>query len=101
MEPGLVERLLAWFLGQTAIVSVVVSALKRYPFVRSHPKLTAAVLNTVVIFAADFLYGIIPGSGLDDVLVKFLTAVAASFGSSGFYEQVVKPGVTIVMPPKS
>ena len=100
MEPGLAERALAWFLSQTALVTLIVNALKRYPFVRSHPKATAAILNALAIFAADFLYGIIPGSGLDDVLVKLVASIAAGFASSGWYEQVVKPGVTIVMPPK-
>lgn len=97
---GGLERLAAWVLGQSAVVTLIVNALKGHPWVRSHPKAVSNILNTLAVLAADFLFGLIPGQGLDAVLADLMTAVAAGFASSGWYEQVVKPGVTIVMPPK-
>ena len=89
--------LVLWILGQSATVSLVVTALKNNPWVRGHPKLTAAGLNVAVALAEIYFVNVLPGGAL----VTFLTALAAQFGASGFYENVIQPGLTIVMPPKT
>jgi hypothetical protein len=96
MSDGAIMGILLWVLAQSSTVSLVVNALKSNPWVRAHPKLTAAVLNLAVALAEIYGVHILPGGAL----VTFLAAVASQFGASGFYETVLKPGVTFVKPPR-
>lgn len=95
-DDNIIERVLLWILGQSTVITLIVNALKRNPWVASHPKATAAILNTVTALAAIYGVGVLPGG----TLVTFLEAVSAAFASVGFYEYAVKPGISIVIPPK-
>ncbi len=77
----LVWQLLLFLLGQGAVVSMVVDALKRVDWVSRHPKLAAAILNAVATAVATL------ATGLPTEVVDFVLAVAAAFAASvGFYQ---------------
>lgn len=75
-------NLVLWLLGQGAVVSLVVDALKRNPFVAAHPKLVAAILNALALAAAE-----LAGKQLSPEVVSFIVNLAAAFAASvGFYQ---------------
>lgn len=75
---------LVWLLGQGFVVSQVIDLLKRIPFVASHPKLVAAVLNVVAIFAATFLPGV--GAAISSFLLTVIAGLTAAAASVYTYE---------------
>jgi hypothetical protein len=75
-------NLLLWLLGQGAVVSLVVDALKRNPFVANHPKLVAAILNALALAATE-----LAGKQLSPDVANFIVNLAAAFAASvGFYQ---------------
>ncbi len=74
-------QLLLYLLGQGAVVSMVVDALKKIEWVSKHPKLAAAILNTIAVAVATLALG------LPVQFVDFILEVAAAFAASvGFYQ---------------
>jgi hypothetical protein len=63
-----------------SVISFVVSALKRVPFIKDHPKTACAVLSTVVP-ASVALYGQVKGVEVAPVQ-DLLAALATQFASS-------------------
>ena len=90
--------LFLWLLGQPGLVAAIVNYLKKNPFVMAHPKLVATLLNALGIIVADLLFGKLPGNILDAV-TAFLTLLAQSFASTGFYEYT-KGAIKITVPPQ-
>ncbi len=79
--PDFIWQLLLYLLGQGAVVSMVVDALKRVEWVSRHPKLTAAILNAIAVAVTSLALG------LPTPIVDFILAVAAAFAASvGFYQ---------------
>jgi len=77
-----------WLLAQGTLVSLLTDVLKQIPFVRAHPKLTAAFLNALAVAAQEGLLQTVPPGALN-----FLLALASAFAASvGFYQ--VKKDVT-------
>jgi hypothetical protein len=87
--------MIVWFLGQSAAVSWLTSALKGFPIVARNVKLVAGALSLIASWVVTALF--IPPE-LQSALVGFLQAVAAALGSSGVYEWVTKPAKKALRP---
>ncbi len=86
------QAVILWLLAQPAFITVVVNWLKSNPWIGSHPRETAAILNflaTTVL--GSLLYMTVPAT-LRDPLSGLLTAVATGLTqgllSTGLYEWI-------------
>lgn len=81
-----------WLLGQGPVISFAVQAMKRIPWVQSHPKEVVAALNLAASLVAGVVY-----CGLDfqNLLLQVATGIA---GSVATYELVVKPAIKALTP---
>lgn len=81
-------KVVSWvviLLGQGPIISFLVSAMKKIPYVASHPKVVVAALNTIVALIAGVS---VCGLNLEQIVLQVIAGFA---GSALTYEYVTKP----------
>lgn len=84
-----------WLLGQGPIVSFLVQALKRIPWVAAHPKETVAALNVVATLVTGVAF-----CGLDfqNLILQLITGISSSVAT---YELITKPVAKALAPKPS